>query len=197
MSTGTQSDMFNRLKSLLPNGWFQEPTPVLDSILNGIAWALSFCYSLIAYTYIQTRIKTATDYFLDLISNDYFGTRLLRHNGQTDAQFRAQILANLLPQKTTRLAVKNALTILTGRVPKVIELTKPMDCGVYGGPYCGYGLAGAYGSLIVNQTGFVVAYRALSTGSSPYGYVPTDAEMYALVNSARPSCYNIWMAISN
>src|SRR3984957_19084211 len=99
MATGDQNDMLARIKALLPNGWFRGLTPVLDALLSGYAWSLSFIYQLIQYAQLQTRIATATDGFLDLISFDFFGGSLPRKSQEYDAPFRSRILAQLFLEK--------------------------------------------------------------------------------------------------
>src|ERR1700727_986655 len=103
MATGDQSDMLARLKAVLPSGWFPlsvvgQPsnTPILDGLLSGPAWALSWVYTLIEYANDQTRIATATDVWLDLAALDYFGGNLTRNPGESDSAFSARIRANLL-----------------------------------------------------------------------------------------------------
>ena len=95
MATGDQSDILRRLKSTLPR-WFGDSTTILDALLQGLAWAASFVYSLWAYAKLQTRIKTATDGWLDMIAADFFGSSLLRTANQSDASFRALIIINLI-----------------------------------------------------------------------------------------------------
>ena len=92
MAAGDQTDILGRIKALLPFRWFPDITPVLDALLSGVAWALSFIYSLIQYAKLQTRIATASDGFLDLIAFDFFGTSLLRRQQETDVSFRGRIL---------------------------------------------------------------------------------------------------------
>ena len=70
---GDQNDFIARLKALLPRGWFAETAPVLTGTLAGLSAALAQVYGLISYARLQTRIVTATDAFLDLISFDFFG----------------------------------------------------------------------------------------------------------------------------
>ena len=70
---GSQADIFNRLKALIPRSWFGA-SPNFDATLQGPAWALSSVYAEIAYAALQTRIKTATDGYLDLISCDFLGS---------------------------------------------------------------------------------------------------------------------------
>src|SRR4051794_13359328 len=102
MATGDANDMLARIKALLPAGWFKGDTPVLDAVLSAAAYGLSFIYSQIAYAKLQTRIGTATDGFLDLISFDFFGGSLPRRKQEVDASFRARIIATLLRAKGTR-----------------------------------------------------------------------------------------------
>src|ERR1700722_7829173 len=129
MATGDQNDMLARIKALLPNGWFRGLTPVLDALLSGYAWSLSFIYQLIQYAQLQTRIATATDGFLDLISFDFFGNTLLRRQQEQDNPFRARILATLLREKATRKGMNDALVNLTGRTPIIFEPSRPADTG--------------------------------------------------------------------
>src|ERR1700722_13498676 len=169
MATGDQNDMLARIKALLPNGWFRGLTPVLDALLSGYAWSLSFIYSLIQYAQLQTRIATATDGFLDLISYDFFGNNLPRNSQELDAPFRARIVATLLKPKATRSAMIAALIALTGRTPKIFEPARPLDTGAYGASICGYGAAGGYGSLILHAQAFIIAYRQSQSGSPSLG----------------------------
>jgi hypothetical protein len=221
MTIGDQTDCFNRLKAVLPNGWFKEPTPVLDALLQGFAWALSLVYGLIAYTRLQTRINTATDVFLDLISGDFFGSALPRKTAEMDAPFRTRILANLLRERATRNGLINALVLLTGRTPRVFEPARPLDTGAYNTNICGYGVAGGYGSLALPSQAFVIAYRPSGSGipniagyGSPEGAYNTpsqteyaslsmvvgnvtDADIYAAIDAAKPVGSIIWTQLSN
>src|SRR5580698_6737974 len=121
MAVGDQSDFVGRLRALLPNGWFADDAPVLNAVLNGSAYCLALMYSLIAYSKLQTRIATATDGFLDLVSFDYFGAFLMRRLNEMDAAFRVRIFQNLLREKATRHGIIKLLTDLTGQVPVVFE----------------------------------------------------------------------------
>ncbi len=221
MATGDPNDCLNRLKAVLPNGWFKEPTPVLDAVLQGLAWALSLVYSLIAYTRLQTRISTATDVFLDLISGDFFGASLPRKSQEMDAPFRARILANLLRERGTRKGLINALVLLTGRTPKVFEPARPLDTGAYNTNTLGYGVAGGYGSRALPSQAFVVAYRPSGSGipyiagyGSPEGAygtpsqteyaslsmvqgAVTDADIYAAIDAVKPAGSILWTQLSN
>jgi hypothetical protein len=164
MATGDSTDFLTRIKALLPNGWFTGSTPVLDAILTGISSALASVYSLTAYARLQTRINTATEGFLDLISFDFFGSALPRKAMEGDTAFRTRISAELLLEKGTRKGLIRALEILTGRTPVVFEPARPADTGGYNTSVMGYGSAGRYGSIACPYQCFVTAYRPTGTG---------------------------------
>ena len=222
--TGDQNDVFARLKSALPQRWFgstADSMPVVDSLLTGIATAMSFIYSLYAYAKLQTRIRTASDGYLDLIAYDFFGASIQRKSNQSDASFRATIIANLFRERATRNAIVKVLQDLTGRTPKIVEPKRPYDTGSYGGPLIGYGVAGAYGSMQMPYQAFVIAYRPLGSGiPSVAGYgistggysqasqaewaslsmiqnAVTDADIYAAIDSVRPAATIVWVDIQS
>lgn len=218
--TGDQADIFKRIKALLPR-WFGDTTPVIDSLLQGLAWAGSLAYALIAYARLQTRILTATDGWLDMIAADVFGAALLRLTSQTDTSFRGRIIINLFRERATRGGIIRVLQDLTGRTPKVFELLRPIDTGCYGGPTIGYGLAGGYGSILLPFQALVVAYRATGSGiplvagygisTGGYGQASradyaalsmitgavTDADIYSAVDNVRPAATTIWVRIDS
>ncbi|CAN7330112.1 hypothetical protein LJR084_001933 [Variovorax sp. LjRoot84] len=221
MATGDQSDFLSRIKSTLPP-WFTDVTPILDALLSGLAAAWANIYALYLYAQLQTRIKTATDGWLDLIAGDYFGTRIARKANQTDVSFRAVIIANLFRERATRAALIQVLTELTGRAPIVIEPQRPADCGAYGVPTSGYGVAGYYGSLLLPSQCFLIAFRPASTGipniagysNPPAAYSTpsqggmyaslsmilgqvTDADIYAAIDSVKPVGTVIWTTIQS
>lgn len=220
MATGDQNDMLGRMQALLPRGWFGDSPTVLTALLNGFAAILANVYAVLAYAKLQTRILTATDGFLDVISADFFGSNLPRRTGESDAAFRNRIVVNLFRERATRKAVIQVLTTLTGRAPLIVEPTRPADTGGYG-IACGYGVAGAYGSLVHQYQAFVTAYRPAGVGipyiagygTSPAGYSRgsrgeyanigmvqqsvSDADIYAAVASVLPAGVIAWMRISN
>src|ERR1700734_598030 len=102
MATGDVQDIVARIKAVLPNGWFTGSTPILDGVLKGSAAALAQVYSLISYAQLQTRLATATDGFLDLISFDYFGSLYPRKPMEADSAFRSRIQAELFLERGTR-----------------------------------------------------------------------------------------------
>ena len=221
MTVGTQQDIVVRLKALLPNGWFRDETPVLDAVLSGIASALSAVHGLIQYARLQTRIGTATDAFLDLISLDFFGGTLPRKSGESDAAYRARILAALFPEKATREGMLRTLLALTGREPVIFEPARPADTGAYNNGTLAYGVAGAYGSLALPAQAFITAYRPTGQGvpkiagygTSPGAYnaggrfayvgrdmiagAVTDADILAAIESAKPAGTLMWARITS
>lgn len=219
--TGDQPDVLARIKSTMPR-WFADATPYLDALLSGLAKAWANNYLLYSYAKLQTRIKTASDGWLDLIAGDFFGTRIARKANQTDASFRANIIANLFRERATRAGLIRVLTDLTGRAPIVIEPQQPGDCGGYGIPTTGYGVAGYYGSQLLPSQCFVIAFRPLSAGIpniAGYGNSPAaygvasqggeyaslsmlqgqvlDADIYAAISSVRPVGTAIWTTIKS
>lgn len=222
--TGDTSDMQARLRRALPLGWFGESTPVLDSLLGGLATAWSWCFGLMDNVRAQLRIATASDFGLDLIATDFFGGAVAR-NGDDDAAFRSRIKRELLREKGTRAAVGSVLRDLTGRAPTIFEPQHPADTGGYAGATgasggLAYGRAGGWGTLTAPYQTFVVAYRPLETGipfaagwgtaAGGYGvgqlqYADlqaararvTDADIYAAVASVLPAAVSAWVQISD
>lgn len=165
---GDLSDMLARLRAQFPRSWFQT-SDALDASLQGPASVLATSYAQIQYAKLQTRILTATDAYLDMIAFDFFGDAIARKANQSDASFRATIIANLLRERATRNAISKTLIDLTGRAPLIIEPQRPADTGAYGAPNSGYNLAGAYGSLSLPYQQFVVAYRPAGSGIPSVG----------------------------
>jgi hypothetical protein len=132
MAIGDNTDMWGRLKNLLPVGWFGDNNPIRDALLWGYANALAWGYTLYLYAKDQTRIKSATDGWLDLIGFDFFGNNLVRYANQTDSSYRNRILINIFRERTTRHAMEQVLYDLTGRWPIIIEPARPADVGSYG-----------------------------------------------------------------
>ncbi|MDE4918539.1 hypothetical protein ACUXAV_000638 [Cupriavidus metallidurans] len=194
MATGDQTDVFARLKSALPSRWFgstADSMPVVDSLLAGITTALSFVYSLYAYAKLQTRILTATDGWLDLIAADFFGATLQRKANQSDASFRANIIANMFRERGTRRAIIKVLTDITGRAPVIFEPNRPADVAIMSVPAAGgqnymgiqtgmYTGPARMASMAVPFTALIIAYRPQVTGGSAGGAftsTPTQAAM--------------------
>lgn len=218
MATGDQDDILLRLKSTLPR-WFGDSPTIFDALLQGLAWAGSFVHSLISYAKLQTRIKTATDGWLDMIAADFFGSALLRAANQSDASFRARIIINLIRERATRAGLIKVLQDLTGRTPTIFEPQRPADTGAYSAPNSGYSMAGGYGSLLLPYQAFVTAFRPTGSGipnvsgygisSGGYGIASraslasmtmiqgavTDADIYAAIDSVKPAGVTLWTRI--
>jgi len=222
MATGDQNYMFNLIKSNLVN-WFGNNTPVLDSVLMGVADTDAFIHSFKDYAALQTRIKTATDFYLDYISKDFFGNKLPRKPQESDSKFRVRILAALVQEKCTRNAFRNGLFLLTGQYPILFEPWRALDCGGYNvAQYTGYDIAGRYGSDsypyqgfidvfvnagigMSNYSGYNVSYGGYSTsggkaylyygGNSLVGLDVTDDDIYSLINSIKVWGTLIWVRI--
>lgn len=217
--TDDQPGMQQRLRSLLPR-WFPDASPILDGVLAGLAAGAAFLRQLTAYAALQARIKTATDGWLDLIADDFFGGTLVRAVGQADESFRSRILANLLRERVTRRALEQVLTDLTGTPPVVVEPMRPADTGGYGSGGVGYGVAGAYGSLLmplqclvrvkrppaqgipdvagygVPTGGYGEPSRAVYASLADVQGAVTDADILSAVESVRPAGTTVWVNIA-
>jgi hypothetical protein len=208
---GSRADIFARLKALFPRSWFQK-SPNFDATLQGPAWALSNAYAQITYAALQTRIKTATDGYLDLISNDFFGAGLPRLTQESDNSFRARILANLFIKGPTRRDMNAVLTLITGRAPSIFEPGNTTDSGGWGGGAY-FDVAGGWGDPLPFQS-FVTAYRPV-VGSVSLGELSTyrfnfdtnaywsdaqpgsitDAAIIAAVETTRALGTTVWLRI--
>lgn len=188
MATGDANDMAARIRAVLPISWFPtsssagaSDTPVLDGVLAGLGATWAAIYSLLSYTKLQTRIASATDFFLDLIAVDFFGASLARRSDETDSAFRVRIQNNIFAPRATRTALGRALTVLTGRPPVIFEPAYTYDTGGYGafaqgGGGMGYCVSGGYGSLELPFQCFVTAFRPSAEGISQVaGYIEGTA----------------------
>jgi len=216
-SIGSQADMFNRIKALIPRSWFQT-SPNFDATLQGASWALSSAYAQITYAALQTRIKTASDGFLDLISYDFFGTTLPRLTLEADNAFRSRILANLFVRGPTRADMSTVLTLLTGTMPTIFEPSNTADSGGWDGRlYWDTGVAagGGWGDHLPYQS-FVTAYRPIGNlislgelNTYRFGFDTnaywsdnppsslTDAAIIAAVEATRAVGTVVWLRIAD
>ncbi len=212
--TGDPPDIVARLKAVLPTRWFPDETPVLDTVLTGLATGWSSLYALLAVVRLQSRIATATDQFLDGASADFFGARLPRRNTEADDAFRLRIKQQLAREHATRAAVVDVVTDLTGTPPVIFEAGRVSDTGGYGANGFAYGSAGAWGSLNLPFQVFVTAKRAQGVGianiagygtagplaraslAAAAGQV-TDADIYAAIASVMPTATRAWTRITN
>ncbi len=214
MTTGDSADMLSRLKRVIPSRWFAYVAPLRDAVLGGLADQLAWVYSFIAFAKLQTRISTATGLFLDLIAFDYFGRHIRRRVNEIDAMFRARIKKELIRPRTTRDAMVQALTDLTGRAPIIFEPWSAADTGGYG-IASAYGVAGGYGNAQLQSQVFIAVYRpglqgvpsiggygspngGYGVGASAYvgpsmiaGAV-TDQDIYDTIEATKPTGVICW-----
>ncbi|MFZ6727328.1 hypothetical protein ACO0K2_17690 [Undibacterium sp. MH2W] len=182
MARGDQKDMLSRLLSVMPR-WFADSSPTLNALFNGLAYCLAYVHQWYCFAKQQTRIKTATGSFLDLIALDFFGLSLQRQPGQSDAQFLSNIQINMFQERGTRKGVSQILTNLTGRAPLIFEPSRPADTGAYGSNSIGYSLSGGYGSLSLPYQAFVTAYRPITSGIPFVGGYGTPAAAYGVASA--------------
>ncbi len=155
VEVGSIADMVSRMRAVMPASWFPltapnataSATPIFDGLLNGVGEAWSFCYGLAVFVRQQTRIATAAGGFLDMICADLFGNVIRRNATEADDAFRSRIQANLLLPRATRGALSQTISTLLGETPLILEPSRALDTGGYGGsssPEAGGG--GGYGS---------------------------------------------------
>lgn len=168
MATGDSNDFLGRLKGLIPPRWFAFVAPVRDAVFGGLADALTGSYSLLSAMRLQTRISTATGWFLDLISYDFFGLDLLRFKSEADDDYRRRIKSEIFRQRVTLAGISEAVEDLTGTAPQIFIPSDPGMCGGgYGVGHQGYGESGAYGSISYPNQIFLTVTRPANVGVIP------------------------------
>lgn len=223
-NTGTADDMLRRMEAVLPKRWLPTDHPIVVGTLSGLAAVFSFAYDLIQFAKLQTRVLTASGYFLDLIALDFFGRRIQRRLVQTDDEFRATITKEFFRERVTRKGLSDALLDLTGFEPTIFEASNPSDTGGWNEGHLAFNTAGAWGSLAYPAQVFVDAYRPRGAGiPSITGYIDiahpagaiggwnggaimyasiqdvrggiTDQDIYDAIESVRPAGVIDWTAI--
>jgi len=220
LATGDSNDIRDRVRKLLPRRWFAWGATNRDAVLGGLSDGAAWCYQLISYARLQSRIATVTGVFLDLIGWDFFGGRFVRRSGETDSSWRPRILKEIVRPRQTRAAISTMVSDLTGTTPKIIELWNPQDCGGYGVAIMGgYGTGpGCYGSLQYPNQFLVTVHQAPTQGlpnvegyggyAGGYGVGPieyaslafvtgpiTFAEIYARIAQTIAAGTTAWVAI--
>lgn len=180
---GGLEDMRARLRLALPERWFGDVAPVLDGLLTGLGSAWAGLYGLLAVVRAQSRLLTATEGFLDLSAQDFFGGRLARRSGENDAAYRARIRRALVRSRATREAMLDAVAEAGGGAVRVFEPARPRDTGVYGGPGLAWGVAGGWGSLSMPLESLVVVQRSAAP----------EAEVLAAIVDALPAGGAAWV----
>ncbi len=206
--------MARRLLAMLPAGWFGDVTPVLAALLQGLGTAFANFWTLLQAVISQTRIRTATGLFLDLISADFFGNLMLRFSDETDSAFQTRVLQSLLRPRATRAALTTSLLQLTGHAPVIFEPARTSDTGGYTIGGLRYGAGGGWGSLLLPYQFFITVFRpsgggiaefaGYGTGGIPvYGNLSmevtavTDSFIQGAVPPMLPAGTIAWMRLSD
>jgi hypothetical protein len=188
MTTGTSLDIVERIKRVLPRKWFSFVAPLRDAVLGGLSDSSSWCYGLSVYARAQIRLSTAYGIWLDIFAYDFLRRYLVR-NGTADDVFRATIRATILQERVTRAGMINALTLLTGKAPKIFEPWSTFDTGAYSaqrglGPQygsMGYGVGlGGYGSMILPAQVFITPHRGAGMGIPGVGGYGSTVDGYGV-----------------
>ena len=184
---GDLADFVSRIRSVLPKRWFGEQSPNLQSVLTGMATPWVWLYGVIGYVVDQTRLSTATEEWLDLIANDYFGDFLKRKANEADASYRSRIKLALLQEAATRTGISAGVKALTGVAPVIFEPGNCMDSGGYGslslgsnavGSGMAYGLVGGWGNLQMPLQFFITVTRPPTTGLDSIAGYGTSSGAY-------------------
>jgi hypothetical protein len=122
-----------RIADLFPRGWCsddaKQPGGNVYAMLLAIGNQLTFVQTEVEYALLAQRLLTETFPELDFASIDFFGDDLPRPSGASDSVFAQQIIASLFRPAATRPALQNALTQLTGFVPRMMEPWSVNDTG--------------------------------------------------------------------
>lgn len=214
MSLGDLAEIDARLRETLPP-WFGDTSPVLDAHLAGDAIALQEVFALLEYVRAQTRVRTATGEWLDLIAYDFFGFDLQRKTEESDDAYRARVLSSLARPRITRKAISDAIQMLTGAAPVIFEPQRSLDTGAYDVAGWAYGVNGGYGARLPMQSFIVVRdaqgaqYRSTAAdgyntiggyGVDDTGYLEADQrfssvqqQVLDLINSVKALGALVWV----
>ena len=217
MATGDDDDIKTRLMMVMPN-WFGADAPIKDALVSGFAKIGSWGYAILQYAKAQTRISTATDFFLDLAAFDFFGMRVKRKTAQPDDVFRDVIRKEVLRERGTRRGMLKALRDLTGTDAVIFEPSYAFDTGGYDTYGLGYDIAGGWGSRnypnqffirvvepigagVPNVAGYDTIYGAFDGGYSSF-IDPTDIvgkvtqqDIYDTIEATRTAGVTCWVTI--
>ncbi len=162
MAIGDAGDMLARLGLTLPP-WFSDAPPHLQGVLAGMAAEHVNLWDTIGYARQQTRLATLADGWADAAAWDFFGSRVLRGVGESDAALQLRLRREILQPRATRASLIARLTDLGCTSITVFEPARPADIGGYG-IAMGYGVAGAYGSLSLPNQSFITLTRPAGQG---------------------------------
>ncbi len=206
--------MARRMRLVLPRGWFGDTAPVLDTALSGLGTGMASLYSLIQAVRQQARLKTATGIFLNAISYDFFGSTMVRWNGEQDDDYRQRLGWELLRPRATRNALELAFAEVTGSRPTIFEPSLASDTGGYTIGGVGYNAGGGWGNLQLPYQFFLTIFRpsegaiallaGYGTGGVPvYGSLametngPSDDKLVAMVQPLLPAATIAWCRVTN
>jgi len=208
-----------RLRRVLPHGWFSDVDPVLATILTGSASIWDVLQAQIDDTRLQARLLTANGPWLDARVGDYLPATFQRRVNELDAAFAVRAAREVLRPRATRPALQRLLTDQGAAPFRVFEPSRPADTGGYGVGGVGYGVAGGWGSATTPYQVFVNAHRPTGSGipnRGGYGIAlgygagggawsapadhrggVTDAELYASIARVLPAGVTAWVNISS
>lgn len=164
MATGDQNNIVSRLASVLPPSWFQSPSTNETGLLNGFANVAAYIYSLVSFAKNQTRIATASGFFLDLIALDYFGNYFRRKIGENDAVYSQAIRNEILIPRQTRGAIQSVVGNLTKSPVTIFEPWNANDSGGFNMRFAFCEPTSAFGSNAYPYTIFVTAVEPPGAG---------------------------------
>jgi hypothetical protein len=219
MAIGDNADMAARIRRCCRRG-SENRTRWSDALVAAAAVVLAFAYSLFAYAKAQTRIRTASGIWLDIVAQDFFGTRIVRAAGQNDDSFRSIILANLLRPQATRQAISDVIEALTGFAPRsssrsaqwtaapmasamaAMGALGPMDRSPF--PPKHFWLRIAHGSRASQRAGYGASSAGYGVGSQAeyasldmLGARVTDGQIYDAIAQSKAVGVTIWTRIRN
>lgn len=167
------------LVSKLPKGWFSSvatSTGIIGALLAGYAGSFGTVMGIAQFVALQIYLQTTTGGFLDLWAYDFFGTYLLRKEGEADLSFRNRVSSSIFAPTVTKPAITNLLTDLGFTNAGVREAFSPSDTAAFSGTfYFGGGGNARFGSQNYPGQIFVEAGLPLV---NPGGSIPTFNEVY-------------------
>jgi len=193
---GTWQDHAQRIMDLIPDSWVGDTaklrgTGVLASVAQGVGMLTFQNYFAARYQQLQTRIATATDTNLDLISADLFGGTLPRLPNELDNAYRVRIQQHISPQ-ATRFGMQLALQYLSNLLNftfAIVEDGNTYDCMSLG-TYGGLGTLGALGGALVGpgDVYITIFYRPPNVTSI------IQTTIYAAINACKPEGITCFVA---
>lgn len=123
-----------RVAQLFPRGWASDDakqTGNVYALLLSLGNQLQVTQQEVQYALAAQRLQTEQSPELDDASLDFYGGALPRGPGESNADFANDIIQKLFQPAATRSAISNALTVLTGFVPRMMEPWNVYDTGAW------------------------------------------------------------------